>query len=492
MTRALLAMLVVGALSGCGASREPVQRPEPMPPASATAAAEAWRAKKPPPGERSAFTYPTPELKRLDNGLSVYVVHRTGGVVLTAVVSRRGAAAVPAGKSGLAALTARMLTEGTRTKSSLALAEATESLGATLESDAGRDYTDVSLSTLREDFGRGLELLAEVVKTPAFNAKELERVRAEWLDGLVAERQEPTRAASLVGLRALLGEPRGAPVGGSLSDVKKLTGRDLVQFHASAFVPSRAALLIAGDVNLTSVLPDVERLFGTWRGTSPPDPKPEPAAEPPATRVLVVDRAEAVQTALFAAQPFPPRSEPGHEPREILNQVLGGLFTSRINQNLREEHAYTYGARSQVIATRSWGAFVVSTSVQTKDTGPALTELVRELRAVRDPALGKPLNDAELGRARADLGNRLGAHLEHTSRMAGDLQTLFVHELEPSYFTRYPALIAASTAEQVAREAQRITPDRMIIVAVGHQAAIVPAIEKAGYKVELAPPALLD
>ena len=453
---------------------------------------EAWRAQKPGVGQPGKLDYPLAEHKKLANGLALYVVRRPGGVAQLSIVSRHGAGSAAPGKSGLAALTARMLTEGTKTKTSQQLAEATEALGSSLGDDAGRDYTTVELTTLREDLARGLELLAEVVKTPAFRREELERVRGEWLDGLVAERQQPGRIASLVGLRVLLGNDYGAPVGGSVPDVKRLTVQDLVEFHRRAFAPGNVALVVAGDATLAEVLPHAERLFGTWKGAIAAEPKPVTLSAPAATKVVLVDRPGAVQTALFAAQLFPKRSDPGHEARLILSQVLGGLFTSRINQNLREKHAYTYGARSQAIATKSWGAFIVSTSVKTQVTAEALSELLNEIRAMKDPAAGKPLGDDELLRARADLVNSVGAHLEHNSRIADDLLALYIYQLKDDYFAKYANLIGAVDRNAVTREAGGLTPDNLLIVAVGDRSVIETPLRSKGFKVESADPRTLE
>jgi zinc protease len=495
MKRAAIAFALI-ACAACGGTT-PAPAPTPVPSASGALAgainpSEAWRAQRPAPGQPGQLTYPLPEHAKLDNGLAVYVVRRPGGVVDLALVSRHGAASVPKGKSGLAALTARMLTEGTKTKTSLELAEATESLGSTLDGDAGRDYTKVELGTLREDLGRGLELLAEVVKTPAFRREELERVRGEWLDGLVAERQQPARIAGLVGLRVLLGEEQGAPVAGSVPDVKRLTVADLIDFHRRAFAPSALALIVAGDTTLAEVRPHAERLFGTWKAPGAAEPKAPVLPAPAGTRVIVVDRPGAVQTALFAAQPFPKRSDPGYEARLILSEVVGGLFTSRINQNLREKHAYTYGARSQAIATRSFGAFVVTTSVKTQVTAEALSEMITELKAARDPALGRPLAEDELGRARADLVNSVGAHLEHNSRVADDLMTMYVYDLAPDYYSKYSSLIAGVDRGEVTRQAAALAPDQLLVIAVGDRSVIEGPLRAKGFRVESADPRTLE
>lgn len=489
MTR-WLACALAAALVACAAPAPPAPTP-PAPSAKpalpASAAPDAWRAKVPPPGERAEIHYPVPESEKLDNGLTLLVVRRPARVSSLSVVVRHGASSVPKGKSGLAALTARMLTEGTAARSAAELAEAAESLGSTLEHDAGRDYSMVGLNTLTADLDRGLALLAEVVARPAFAPKELERVRTEWLDGLTAERQAPDRLASLAGLRLLLGEPLGAPVGGSIPDVKQLTRKDLAAFHATHYVPASSAVVVVGDVALATVRGAVARAFGAWKAAPPPEEPPSaPPPAPERTRVTIIDRPGAVQSALFVAQPFPKRSEPGHEARQLMNALVGGLFTSRINQNLREKNAFTYGARSDAIATRNWGAFVVATRVEAAVTAPALRELVRELGRARDPSRGAPIGDDEVARARADSLSSLGAHLVEVDRVARDVETAFVQGLPPSYYSELPKLLGGRSKAEVAKEAARIDEQRLVVVIVGDEATVRPALEGAGFAVRSA------
>jgi zinc protease len=490
-----LPLAFVMVVTGCGGTPAPAApAARPATPPKAQPEDQAWRAQKPEPGQPAAIDYPAPAIARLKNGLKVYVVSRPTPVVTLSVVVRHGASAVPVGKSGLAALTARMLTEGTKRKTSLQVAEAAESLGSTLEGDAERDASTVSLLVASDDVPRGLALLSEVVQTPAFSPKELERVRREWLDQLTAERQDPKRLGPLAGFRLLLGPVQGAPVAGSTTDVKRLAARDLADFHRRHYVPSSAAVVAVGNVTLQALEPEIEKLFGGWRGAAGPA---SPAYEPPplagARRFVIVDRPGAVQTALFAAHPFPQRKASGYEARQVLNSMLGGLFTSRINDNLREQHAYTYGARSLSVATRLWGAFVVMTSVKTEVTAPALEELFRELELARPGPAGKPFAEDELGRARADLANALGAHLEHVGRVAGDATDLFVHELPPDYYVRYPALVRSIDSAAAAEQAERhLMPDRLLVVVVGDRAKIEPDFSSRNWKLEPASSALLD
>jgi zinc protease len=466
----------------CGGAKPPPQvgstAPAPTASAAVAPAPDSWRNTQPPPGQRAVREYPAVETGKLDSGLSLYVVRRPVGVVSMSIVALGGASRVPAGKSGLAALTVRMMTEGTTKHSSLSLAEAVESLGTSLEQSAGRDFVRLGMTTLRENLKDGLALLAEVVKEPSFAPKELERVRHEWLDSIEAERQSPSRLSSLVGLRVLLGTTVGAPVSGSRHDVEALKRPDLMDFYSKSFVPGNLALVVVGDVGLEDVKPIATSLFHGMRAGTPPaaTPSPSPLAQG-GGKVLVVDRPGAVQTALFVAQPFPKRSEPGYEARELLNGLLGGVFTSRLNMNLRETHAYTYGATSLDLATRDWGAFAVMTSVRTDVTGAALKEALTELRKARDPALGRPITEGEVALSRALLEEHLGATLSHTEEVAERVEELFIHALQSDYLRKYPTVLDATTPQAIADEAKRLDPDHSVIVVVGDKSKIAPQLD---------------
>ncbi|HEX2671937.1 MAG TPA: pitrilysin family protein, partial [Polyangiaceae bacterium] len=295
---ALVALL--GACAAPPAAAPPTSAITPPPAPTLPPDPESFRITPPKAGAHPAVQFPTPAVKTLKNGVTLMVLRKHAPVTTLSVVMREGAGSLPAGKSGLAALTARMLTEGTQLHSSLALAEASESLGSTLEADAGRDESSVELSTLTHDVSRGLELLAEVVFKPAFRDADFARVKDEWLDGLRAERQEPGRLASLAALRSLLGPSAGAPVSGGIPDVEQLTVADLKAFHRAHYVPANLAVIAVGEVTLGELEPDVERLFGRVTG-SPPTKAPDVALpDPPGKlKVLIVDRKDSVQSSLF-------------------------------------------------------------------------------------------------------------------------------------------------------------------------------------------------
>jgi len=463
------------------AAAPPAPPPAPLLPAVSS---DDWRSQQPSVGSRGHLQMPTPDTYKLDNGATVYCMVRPSGPVSMSIVVNRGAEDVVPGKSGEAALTARLLVESTKHRNAFDLAKAAEMLGSTLSSSAQRDYVAVSLDTLPSDAERGIELLAEVIREPSWSNQDYSRVRDQWLDDLQAERQSPASLASLVAIRALFGTHRGAPVNGGITDVKSLTLVDLKSWYKGFVVPANVALIVVGPVDSQSTLATAKRVLGTWRaGPSIPSNVQYAAANQDSHRVVLVDRKGAVQSALFVAQPFPRRLEPGHEARLVLNDVLGGLFTSRINMNLREQHAYTYGAHSTIVANRNFGLFTVQTSVRTDATAPALAELLSELDGVTSSPVQKPLSDTELTRARADLRYRLGAHLEYNQFLVADVESIFSEGLETNYLSIAPETYTRSTLQDVQSQAHRLTPRLFTIVIVGDRVSVEGPLKQAGFSV---------
>jgi zinc protease len=386
-----------------------------------------------------------------------------------------------------------MLTEGTKRHPGVKLAEEVEQLGTTLDEDAGRDTSSLSLSALTQDVDRAIALLGEVATEPAFSPIDFERVQKEWLDGLRAERQAPERLGSLAAMGTLLGKPHGSPVSGSLVDAQKLTVRDIVDFHRKAYGASDALLVVVGDVDAATVTKSAEKaLAKLGKGEPGLEPPFAPPTQPGGKRILLVDRPEAVRSSLMLAQLAPKRSEPGFERRELLTTLFGGLFTSRLNLNLREQHAYTYGAHAQNIATRQWGALFLATSVRTDVTADALKEAVAELERLKDPKLGKPITDEEVARARADLVQSVGARLEYGQRLAGTLSELWLHGLPLDYYRKYPALLGAETTASLSQVAAGLDLERFVIVVVGDRKVIEKPLAALGYQIQAAPPELLE
>jgi zinc protease len=449
---------------------------------SITSDPAAWRAVQPEARPPSEFSYPIPKLTELRNGLRIYVLERQSGPVSLSVVVAHGASGESAAKSGLASMTAALMAEATKHHNHHALSELAESLGSTLVGDANRDFVRLSIDTLPDGLADGLTLLKESLTEPAFDTGDFDRLRQRKLDELRAERQNPTRLSSLVALRLLLGPDLGSPVGGCPSSVASLRPSDPRQWHEQWVTPNTTAIFVVGPVRAESAIVQAERIFGGWKTKAAPKRSvPTVPPLPESKAVYVVDRPDSVQSAIFAVQQYPRRMSEGYIAREHLDNLLGGLFTSRINQNLREEHAYTYGARTMTVAARDFGLFAVSTSVATEVTAPAMTEILVELSAIRGSHASEPVSEDELARSRADLVQSLGAHLESSHQVLSDAEQLFVHDLPVDYYTNYSRAVSSVSAADVAKESERLTPERMLFVVVGDAKRLRPELATAGF-----------
>jgi zinc protease len=466
ITAHLGALLLFGSALACSSAPPPPPKAAP----AATALDQSFRAQVPPAAKAVELVRPEPASLQLGNGFSVWALTAPTGTLSLRVTCRIGARDNPVGKSGLAALTTRLLTEGTEHKSALELAVASESLGTSLSEASGRNASSIELEVLPRDEEQAIALLAEVIRKPAFLEKDLVRVRSEWLDDLVSQREDPGQLSWLVGYRALLGPRWGIAPNGTPADVKKLSIKDLRTFWAAHFRPERCALLAVGPISVNSIEGIAATHFGGWRPGKSAQSEPLPPISAPArTSLYIFDRPGAVQTALFVAGSAPSAHAEGHEARMVLNNLFGGLFTSRLNQNLREKNAYTYGAFSTFVGTRDWGLWAASTSVRSDVTKPALTELLAEWQGLL--AAGT-LQDAEIARARSDLVFRTSAHLEHTSSLLGELEEIFVNELAASYYSELPATLQGVNQDQVRKQLRYVPAQSAVIAVVGDQTQI--------------------
>ncbi len=460
-------------------SKPPAPPPTPLLP---HASRDAWRAEQPKPGSQGQFRIPAPQVHTLENGVTIYCVRQATGTVSMSLVVNRGAEEALPGKTGAAALLTRLLTESTRGRNALQLAQAAETFGSSLMSSAQRDSIAISLDSLPNDFEHAIALLSEVIRQPAWSESDFSRVKNQWLDDLQAERQSPNALASLVAIRAMFGTHRGAPVNGSIRDITSVTLKDLRSWYEQFIVPGNVALVVVGPIESERAVATASRAFSDWRSRELPRTSVQYTANKRVSKqVIVVDRKGAVQSAIFAAQPYPQRREAGYEARMLLSDILGGLFTSRINMNLREEHAYTYDAHSTVIANRNFGVFAVQTSVRTDSTAPALKELLFELSAVTTNVPQKPLTDIELVRGRSDLVHRLAAHLEQNRFLVSDVETIFSQGLGPQYFSLAPEIYSSIVLQDISRQVGLLTPSSMTIVIVGDRISIEPQLTQAGY-----------
>jgi zinc protease len=434
------------------------------------------RSKPPVPGPAPSLTLPPVQKRTLSNGLPVWVVeaHKVPLVQVNLVVMA-GSGDDPAGKFGVASLTAAMLDEGAGTRSSLEIADAVDYLGAELvttsSSDASAIRVNVPVARLRE----ALPIMADVALRPTFPAQDLERLRQERLTALLQVRDDPAQIIPFAFQRVVFGPTHryGTGQAGTEATLKAFTSKDLESFHDSMYRPSNATMIVAGDTTADAVIPLLEAQFGAWKGTSPVRRTPVPTA-PQSTQaqVTLVDVPRAAQSQIRIGWVGVPRSTPDYFTLQVLNTILGGSFTSRLNQNLREEHGYAYGASSRFDMRLSAGPFMAAAGVQTDKTAESLQEFVKELNRIQ-----MPVDADELTKAKNYVALSFPSEFESIDDLAAHLEELVVYKLPDDYFQRYVANIQAVTAAAVQKAAATyIQPRKFSIVVVGDRAVIEPKI----------------
>jgi zinc protease len=440
--------------------------------------AQNWRKEAPKPGPEPKLHLPTPTTFALANGVKVYLIEEHElPVVSASLVTLAGGEKNPTDKPGLASFAARLLTEGTATRSSTELANATAQIGASLGSSASMDSAAVSVSALSNNTAPAFELLSDVALHPAFKAEEVERIRKQRLVAILQEGDEPIASTLRVANHVLYGDqPYGFQAIGTTASVKAITQADLKGYWASHYGPKEAALIFAGDLTEGEARKLAEKYFGGWSNAEVSESAalPTPPA-PPARKIVIVDKPGSPQTTLIAFGLGAPRNTPDHAAIEEMNSVLGGLFSSRINMNLREKNGFTYGAFSGFFFYRGGGPFYAGAQVRTDVTAPAAKELFAELNRIHtDPATPEELKLAKDSSLRS-----LPADFETVGNEAGLMAELFVYNLPTDYFQKLPARFEAVTAADVAKAAtEYIHPDNLIVMAVGDKAKIQGDLEK--------------
>jgi zinc protease len=426
------------------------------------------------------YAFPRFERRTLANGLTLVVAPvRKLPVVSVLAVVEAGADTDPAGKEGLAQLTARALVEGTADLDGAALTDRLERLGTALDASADWDAAVARMTVLTERLGEALALMGRVLTAPAFPEREVERLKAERLADLLQLRTEPRGLADEMFDRFVyVPEARYArPDGGSEASVRAITRDDVARFYAARYRAGATTLVVAGDVTAD----DAERLvadsLGAWEGARP---EPAPGADRPAPggrRVHVVAKEDAPQSELRVGHVGLPRTHPDFFAVTVMNALLGGLFSSRINLNLREAHAYTYGAHSGFDWRRGAGPFAVSTAVASDVTAPALRETLLEIDRMR----AEPVSEAELSLATSYLDGVFPIRYETTAAIAAALANLHIYGLGADYFDRYRERVRAVTAADVHRAArEHLHPERLQVVVVGDPAAVRAPLEALG------------
>ena len=420
----------------------------------------------PEPGTLRAFDFPGFLHTELPGGLAVYAA-RHGDVPLVSLelVTPAGGQHDPPGRHGLSTLTAGLLDEGTARGGALEIAARVERLGGYLASGADWDSSYLAAGVLSSNLPAALELLAEVATSPTFPPEELERLRRQRLAELLRRRHDPAILADeRVTEEIFRGSAYGRSLLGDEESVAAIARDDVVAHYRRHYGLRDAALVAVGDLDPEALVAAAERIFGGGGGPpAPPPPEVRPAALPGVV-VHVVDRPGAAQTELRLGHAGVPRRHPDYSPLVVLNTLLGGQFTSRINLNLRERNGYTYGAHSRFVGRRGPGPFLVSAAVATEATGAAAREVLGELERLRE----EPVGPVELAETRDYLIGVFPYTVQTIGDLAKRLEMLGTYGLPDDYFERYIERVRAVTTEEVQRLARRhLHPDRIAIVAVG-------------------------
>jgi zinc protease len=427
-------------------------------------------------GQAPKVTLPTIEKRTLSNGLPVWLVelHEVPLVQVNLVV-QAGANDDPAGKFGVASLTSSMLDEGAGQRSALDIADAVDYLGADLETTSSFDASAIRLNVPVAKLADALPIMADVALRPTFAQSELDRLRQELITSILQSRDDPAAVVPQAFARLVFGTTHryGTAAVGTITTLKGFTPADLRAFHEAMYRPSNATLIVAGDVQSSTLLPQLEKAFGGWTNAGPVTRTPVPTATQLTEREIdIVDIPGAAQSQIRIGWVGVSRSTPDYFPLQVLNTILGGSFTSRLNQNLREVHQYTYGASSRFDMRLSPASFASGAGVQTDKTSEALTEFFNELNGI-----GKPIGPEELKKARNYITLGFPSEFETINDLAGHLEEMVVYKLPDDYFNRYTANIEGVSSPALADAAAKyIQPGKFKVVVVGDRKVIEPGI----------------
>jgi zinc protease len=437
----------------------------------ATAQGTFDRSKPPELGPPPKVSLPPITTRQLPNGLKLMIVeqHELPLADFVLLVGS-GSTADPASKPGIANLLSAMLREGTTSRKSLEIADQIAFLGIRLSPTSSWESSTLSLHTPTAQLDSALALFADVALHPSFPANEFERVRKTQLTELLQLRDQGAAIASIAFPAIIYGSahPYGAPAQGTEASVKALTTGDLQSYYQANFRPNNATLIVVGDVTPAQVEQKINTLFGSWQRADIPQIN---YSEPPksgVTTIYLIDKPGAAQSSFRIGEIGVPRSTQDYFALTVMNTILGGSFTSRLNQNLRETRGYTYGAGSRFDMRRAAGPFLASAEIVTAKSDSALLEFMKELNGIRQ--LVPP---AELSRAKRYLQLQLPGNFETTQQIAAALVPVALYGLPLDYYNNYVQNIEGVTQADVARVAQQyINPGSLAVVIVGDRKTI--------------------
>ncbi|HJP86527.1 MAG TPA: pitrilysin family protein [Gemmatimonadaceae bacterium] len=431
-------------------------------------AANAQTQSPPAAGPLRRYEFPAVNQFQLDNGMKVIVVEKHNLPVIEGrLIIDAGAQREPATKNGLASLTGRLLSEGTGDLSGAEIARQMDALGAQYSTGGGYSTSFADVVALKNVFPQAMQLAARTVISPSFPASEFTRVKNQ---AIAAYQQSHARTSGLANdafIRAAFDTtaPFSRPPNGTMASINALTRDDVVDWQRTMYAPSASTLLLVGDITAAEARSVAQQAFGSWRATrTASGPVANPIRSSSGTRVILVDRPGSVQSTIIVGQPGFQATDPDYITMLALNHVFGGAVSSRLNNNLREKHGYTYGAFSGLDLRPGAGTFQMSSEVRTNATDSALVEAIGEYRRLVD----EPVPATELSGLLNNLVSGFPNSVQSVQGLSNRLQSLIIWGLPLDFFTTYRERLAAVTPEDVHRVASsKLTPNNIIVVVAG-------------------------
>lgn len=436
------------------------------------------RTKPPKPGPESKVKFPSYFEKTLSNGLKVIVVeNHEQPIVYVSFVVKSGST-YDGNLPGLASVTAELLTKGTKTRTATQIAEEIDFVGGSLSATASWDVTNVNVLVLKKYLGVGMDILQDVVLNPTFPDEELERIRTQRLASIKQSKAEAGYLASVRFSKELFaGHPYGNESGGNEESIQKIKRDDIVKFYETHFIPNNSFIIFAGDITPSEAVPLVEKYFKGWKkGPSPHKKFPE-VSDISQTRVVIVDKPGAVQSAIRIGHLGIDRKNKDYVKVYTLNTLLGGYFNSRINMNLRETHGYTYGAFSSFDTRLYPGPFVVSADVRNEVTDSSITEVLKELKRI----IEEPVPEDELKMAKDYIVGSFPLQIETPAQVAARIMTIEIYGLPKDFYDKFREEVKKITPKDIQETARKyLHPDKLLIVVSGNSKQIKPVLGKFG------------
>lgn len=440
-----------------------------------------YSANLPKRGPDPKFSLPAIKKTKLSNGLNVWIVEQNElPIVSMNLVVNTGGAADPTDRAGLAAFTANLMNNGTKTRDATAISNQLQALGANVNSMAQWDSANVTLQSLTKNLDAALDIYADVVTNPSFPDSELNTQKMRALVGLRQRKDNPNAIASVVYSSLLYGKshPYGKSLSGDETSIKALTKAELERFYQTYYRPNNATLIVVGNTNEKTVMPKLEKAFAGWKSADVPkvDVPKDVAFDAPA--IYIVDKPGAAQSVVTIGQVGVSRDNPDYYPLRVMNTILGGQFSARVNMNLREDKGYTYGARTAWNFRRGAGPFEASADVQTAVTKESVVEFMKELNGIRGSI---PVTTAELEYNKQSVIRSYPSGFETVGQISGQLAQLVTYGLPDSTFNDFITNINKVTLADINRVANKyLTPDKMAILIVGDRSVIEPRLAEIG------------